>query len=229
MSEDIFYWRVRAYDFAGNQGPYASYETFGVDLTAPVIESTTVWTDTAYVGPFEITTKVTDNLSGVDSVQLYYMRDEDPTWVMEVMHQAGDWFTDTIPAVSGSNDTVRYYIRALDVATHEATDPAGAPSSFYWFIANMMGIEESYETPVRYSFEVQSFTKNKATFSFVIPSRSTITLKIYDITGRVVAQPFAGNYAAGRHHCFFKPTRTGIYFYKMESRYETRTGKIIVF
>jgi hypothetical protein len=229
LSEDIFHWRVRAYDLAGNVGPFAAHETFGIDLTAPVIESTTVWTDTAYAGPFEITTKVTDNLSGVDSVQLYYMRDEDPTWMTEVMHQAGDWFTDTIPAVSGSNDTVRYYIRALDVATHETTDPANAPSTFYWFIANMMGIEESVETPVRYDFKVSSFTKNRATFSFLLPRRSTITLKVYDITGRVVAEPFAGSYAAGRHHCSFKPTRTGVYFYKMESRYETRTGKFIVF
>jgi len=229
LNEDIYYWRVMAYDLAGNQGPFASHESFGVDTTAPVIESTTEWTDTTYIGPFEIRTKVTDNLAGLDSVLLYYKRDEDPDWVIETMHQSGDWFTDTIPAVTNSNDTVRYYIRAIDYATNESTDPTGAPASYYSFIANLLGIVESSETPSKFNFKVNSLVKGKAIFRFAVPKRSRITLKIYDATGRIISEPLSGNYHAGIYQVSFKPSRGGIYFYRLESSYTNRTGKLVIF
>ncbi len=229
LNEDIYYWRVRAYDMAGNQSPFSAYESFGVDITAPVIESTTVWTDTTYIGPFEIRTKVTDNLAGLDSVLLYYKRDEDPDWVIEVMHQSGDWFTDTIPAVTNSNDTVRYYIRAIDYATNESTDPTGAPASYYSFIANLLGIVESSETPFKFNFKVNSLVKGKAIFRFAIPKRSRITLKIYDATGRIISGPLSGSYHSGIYQVSFKPARAGIYFYRLESSYTNRTGKLVIF
>jgi hypothetical protein len=229
LGEDFYYWRVMAYDLAGNQGSFAAYESFGVDVTAPVIDSTTVWTDTTFVGPFEIQTKVTDNLSGLDSVLLYYMRDEDPSWMVEVMNQSGDWFIDTIPAVTLGNDTVRYYIRALDVATNESTDPSGAPGAYYEFIANMLGIAEGEEIPVSFDFKVQSVAKNKTIFMFTLPDQNRISLKIYDITGRIVCEPVSGRYAAGRYQVLFRPARCGVYFYKLESRYMSTTGKLVIF
>jgi hypothetical protein len=229
LSEDFYYWRVMAYDLAGNQGSYSSYESFGVDVTAPVIDSTTVWTDTSFVGPFEIQTKVTDNLSGLDSVLLYYMRDEDPDWMVEVMNQSGDWFIDTIPAVTLGNDTVRYYIRALDVATNESTDPAGAPGAHYEFIANMLGIAEGEEIPSEFDFRVQTFSREKATFMFTLPAKNRISLKIYDVSGRIVCEPISGRYAAGRYQVLFRPHRRGVYFYKLDSRYLSTTGKLVIF
>jgi len=229
LSEAFYYWHVMAYDLAGNQGPYASAETFGVDATPPIIDSTVVWTDTGYPGPFEITTKVTDNLSGLDSVALYYRRDEDPSWVMSVMHSSADWFTDTIPTVANSNDTVRYYIRALDVATNASTDPAGAPANFYSFIANMLGVEETFEIPNRFDFKVSTLVKGKATFKLSIPDKSSITLRIYDITGRIVCEPTSGIHSSGRYELSFKPLRKGIYFYKLQSRYKNTTGKLVIF
>ncbi|MCK4575353.1 hypothetical protein KAU34_03000, partial [candidate division WOR-3 bacterium] len=192
LNEDFYYWRIMAYDLAGNQGPFASHESFGVDITEPAIESTTVWTDTTYIGPFEIRTKVSDNLAGLDSVLLYYMRDEDPDWIMEVMHASGDWFTDTIPAVSFNNDSVRYYIRAIDNSTNEATDPDGAPSIYYGFISILLGTAESVKTPAIFNFKVNSFVKGKATFKLNIPQRSRISLKVYDITGRIISEPISG-------------------------------------
>ena len=229
LGEAFYYWRAMAYDLAGNQGPYATAETFGVDATAPIIDSTVVWTDTGYPGPFEITTKVTDNLSGLDSVTLYYRRDEDATWVMSIMHSSGDWFTDTIPSVANSNDTVRYYIRSVDVATNASTDPVNAPTNFYSFIANMLGVEETAETPTRFDFKVSTLVKGKATFKLSIPDKSSITLKIYDITGRVVCEPVSGIHSSGRYELSFKPLRSGIYFYKLKTQYKNTTGKLVIF
>jgi|GEM_PF-2306783 len=108
---------------------------------SPVIESTTVWDDTSYTGPFEILTKVTDSFTGVDSVILYYRRDEDISWISNTMNLTGvaDWYVDTIPVVSESDDTVRYYIEAADLAqpANIATDPSAAPANHYRFIANV--------------------------------------------------------------------------------------------
>jgi hypothetical protein len=229
LSEDIYYWRVRAYDLAGNEGPFSSTENFGVDVTSPVIESTTVWTDTIYTGPFEISTRVTDNLSGLDSVLLYYMRDEDPDWVTEIMHQSGDWFLDSIPAVTYSNDTVRYYIRAIDIATNESTDPDGAPGTYYSFVANLTGVAESADLPQQFNFKVSSLVKGYATFKFAIPKTGSVNLKIYDVTGRLIVEPLSGNIECGRFQILFKPARSGIFFYKLESQFENRTGKIVIF
>jgi len=232
LNEDFYYWRVKAYDLAGNQSPYANPDSFGVDITPPVIDSTKIWPDTAYVGPFEIRTKVIDKLAGLDSVLLYYKRYEDPVWVIEIMHQSGDWFTDTIPAVSNLDDTVRYYIKTIDDAEpgNVATDPDGAPASYYSFIANMTGIEETITTPQYFSFGLRnSPARGKVVFNLIIPEASETTLKIYDISGRFIDTPIKGRKSAGVYEIFWTSGgSTGVYFYRLESSWERKSGKFIL-
>jgi hypothetical protein len=200
------------------------------DITPPVIDSTTIWPDTTYAGPFEIRTKVTDNLAGLDSVLLYYMRDEDPLWEVEVMHQSGDWFTDTIPTVSLQYDTVRYYIRAIDYATNESTDSAGAPASYYSFIANMVGVEENVTTPRYFSFGLRnSPARGKVIFNLIIPEAAEVTLKIYDVSGRFIDTPIRGRKTAGVYEISWTSGGSaGVYFYSLDSRWERKTGKFIL-
>ena len=233
-AEDLYYWRVMAYDLAGNQGPYTDPDSFGVDIIAPDIESTTIWIDTSYSGPFEICTKITDNLSGVDSVTLNYKRDQDPNWISTTMHQAGtsSWFVDTIPPVTDPYDTVRYYIEAIDNAEpgNEATDPAGAPAIYYSYLANCTGITELSTTPTSFYFKIKKNpTTNRPVFQLNLPSDAVIELRIYDVTGRLIDTPVNHNIAAGYYDITWSSyCSAGVYFYFMRSPWASRIGKIVL-
>ena len=230
LSEDFYYWRVKAYDLAGNQGPYANPDSFGVDTTPPSIESTTVWSDTSFAGPFSVFTKVTDSLSGMDSVILYYKRIEDPIWIGLSMSDSGSgWYYNEIPQVYVTNDTIRYYIYAIDIVHNVSTDPAGAPTNFYSFIANMTGIEESSAELTKFKFNVKTPAKGKVIFKFNIPEICRVDLKIYDIMGRLVSIPASGKYSEGSHKASFTPKANGIYFYRLNSKFGNRKGKIVLF
>jgi len=234
LNEDFYYWRVKAYDLAGNQGSYAQPDSFGVDITPPVIESTTVWTDTSYAGPFEIRTKVIDNLSDVDSVILYYKRNEDPDWISTTMYAAGlpDWYLDSIPPVANPDDTVRYYIEAVDEAepANAATDPAGAPANYYWFIANFTGVEELKQIPQYFSFGLQSNpARGRAVFNLAIPEDAEITLRIYDVLGRLIDKPITCRMSAGIYEIVWTTkVSAGVYFYCLESTWQKIVRKLVL-
>ena len=224
-----FYWRVKAYDLAGNQGNFSNPDSFGIDMAAPIFDSTSIWTDTSYIGGFKIATKVTDNLSGVDSVLLYYKREEDADWIIKTMHASGDWFTDTIPAVSNLDDTVKYYIKATDNASNTSTDPAGAPSSYYSFVANYTGIQEKITKAHNFSFGIKNtVSMGKVIFNLVLPRADEITLCIYDITGRLIDMPVNGRKQAGIYKIAWTSEKSsGVYFYRFNSLQGKRAGKFI--
>lgn len=229
-----YYWRVRAYDLAGNQGVFGNPDSFGVDV-APVIESTTVWDDTSYTGPFEIIAKVTDNVSGVNSAVLFYQRVEDSTWLSSMMtlSTAPNWFVDTIPKVDTlcPNDTVKYYIEATDNAGHTCTDPLGAPASHYSFVANCStGVcEAPIESEPIFFDLLCNPVRDQATFRFSLQRDAVISLHIYDVCGRLVDRPARDKRAAGSHEIIWIPLKcVGVYFYVLETPYQKEIGKLIV-
>jgi hypothetical protein len=234
LTESWHDWYAVAYDSAGNSTQSSETWWFGIDISAPVIESTTVWMDTASAGPFEILTKVTDAMAGVDSVRLYYRRDEDPSWVLKDMLTGAvpDWFVDSIPPVSTSNDTVRYYIEATDAAdpAHVGTDPVGAPGTCYWFLANTVGIQELRVTPGQFSFAVKrNPARDRIVFGLSIPASGQVSLKIYDTSGRLVDEPLAGKSLGGSSEIRAREDlRSGIYFYRLESPWGNVSGKLVL-
>lgn len=233
LDEGFYYWRVRAFDLAGNQGAYSDHDSVGVDITPPQIESTTVWNDTTLLGPFEIMTWVDDDLSGVDSVILHYKRDQDPTWLCVTMQSpASSWYVDTIPAVGGSDDSVRYYIEAVDIAQpgNIAFDPGGAPTSYYGFVANTTGIEELTTEPLSFYFGVgQNPARGRVVLNLLIPFGAAVEMRVYDVSGRLIGKPVSGQIAAGIHEINWVPdVSSGIYFYTLDSPWEEITGKIIL-
>ena len=233
-AEHRYYWRVKAYDLAGNQGSYSEPDSFGVDITGPVIESTSVWNDTSAIGPFEIRTMVTDNLAGVDSVVLHYKRDEDPSWLFSTMFLSGspNWYLDSIPAVTNPYDTVRYYIEAVDAAQpgNTGTDPGSAPTTYYSFIANCTGIEELNVVPLTFVAELMGNPiRNEASFVITMPHSAAITLRIYDCAGRLVDIPTDRIMAGGTHEIRWRTEAgAGIYFFMLESPWQRKVGKLVI-
>ena len=233
LGEGFYYWRVCAFDLAGNLGAYSDHDSVGVDITAPYIESTTVWNDSSFLGPYEILTRVEDILAGVDSVMLYYRRDEDPDWDSAAMHYLGsNWYLDTIPAVSNYDDSVRYYVEACDRAQpgNVRYDPSGAPANYYCFVAGVTGIEGLTTGLSVLHFSIgQNPVRSKVVFSIFLTTDAMIELCIYDVSGRLMAKPVCGRIPAGDHEVIWNPAiNSGVYFYSFDSPWEYRTGKIVL-
>ena len=227
LEEAGYYWRVRARDIAGNIGDYSSVANFIVDITPPVIESVTVWHDTLYMGPFTITAKVTDNLSGVNIVKFSYYRSSDDTnWVEAIMNydeNAGK-FEGEIPPVSNVGDTVRYYITASDNAGNEVTDPLDAPNSYYSFIVITPRVSDNHITP-----SIRVLTKgNSIVLNIKVPSESPLTVNFYDISGRLVYGPISRNIPPGETKLEPSISKPGIYFYEVETPYLRKQGKVLL-
>jgi hypothetical protein len=228
--DDQYYWRVKAYDLALNESDYAIAESFRLDISPPVIDSTSDWENTPNTGPFSVYTRVTD-LFGVDSVLLYFKRMEDPVWFPLQMHEgSGNLYFEEIPGVGMPNDTVKYYIHATDNAGYTSTDPDDAPTAYYWFIAGYDPGVMEFNTPPVFSFGLKNNpAKSKAVFNLALPEAADVTLRIYDAAGRLVDKVIFGKQAPGYYEIqWSKDVSSGIFFYHLDSPWQQKIGKLVL-
>ncbi len=68
------------------------------------------------------------------------------------------------------------------------------------------------------------------TFVYELPTRSDVTLNIFDINGKMVSTQTFKAQEAGQHQTFFSTESfsNGIYFYTIDSEYNTESGKLII-
>ena len=221
-----YYWQVEAYDLAGNES-YSDVESYRLDVDPPIIDSTTRWQNTPLIGPFYVYSKVKD-MFGIDSVKLYYDFMETPAFFPCVMTVGTvDWYHADIPKVKLENDTVKYFIRAKDKVGHVSQDPA---TGYYWFIANCDtgGIQDFTVSPMTFSFDLESNpVKGMALFNLALPQDALITLKIYDISGRIVNK-VSDHKSAGYYQIPWTVKNAGVYFYTFESSGHKETGKLVI-
>jgi len=226
LPDTTYLWQVMAFDAAGNVSSWAQPYSLVIDTRPPVIESTTVWHDTCYAGPFPVYTIVTD-LNGVDSVYLCYKMNVDTNWIylpmslIDSIHYSAD-----IPQQDSENVTIHYYIRAYDVSNPHniAYDPMGAPDSCYTFVAHYVGIELTKPTVffIRQNYP-NPFT-NETVIEFGLPTHAHVEIIVYNLLGCKIATlvneyldpgyykiRWYGTDALGRR------LPTGVYFYRMKS------------
>ncbi len=208
------------------------------DNIPPSFTNTTVWKDTLYTGPFSITAIITDNMYEVSQCSLYYKVNSDG-WVQVLSDTTGnaDEYIGSIPLQS-IGDMVCYYLVAKDsyATPNRGLAPVGAPTdAFYSFVIRAIGVAEK-KTPKVYKLSQNypnPFTQ-KTVISYQLPVisknlkqitdyRLPITLRIYDLSGRLVKtlvnkEQIAGYYKIkwdGKNNAG-KKVATGIYFYRME-------------
>ena len=72
---------------------------------------------------------------------------------------------------------------------------------------------------------------SQTTFRFNVPHESPVSLKLYDITGRLTATLFEGVQSAGLHTVSFDAAgiATGIYFAKLETQGRIADTKKILY
>jgi hypothetical protein len=91
------------------------------------------------------------------------------------------------------------------------------------------GIEEgNQETPTSFSFNLRNNpAKGKVVFNLALPEPASVSLQIYDVSGRqvyeLVAQKSAGNYEIP----WTLKITAGVYFYSFASPWKNETGKLV--
>lgn len=194
------------------------------DTIPPIIDSTTIWGNTSSPGPFPVYTKISD-LLGIDTVLLYYKRLEDTQWMSTAMTEVeGTWYYGEIPSVSLPEDTVKYYIYSKDKAQppNESTDPPGAPSNYYSFVANSAGIIEDGVTKAESTVKNLKISPNPFTHTVLIEGYSKAT--ICDISGRIIAEVKSNKWDGRNKKGHLVPP--GIYFLKADGKYIGKAVKV---
>ncbi|NHJ49922.1 MAG: hypothetical protein FK733_19170 [Asgard group archaeon] len=132
LPDDLYYWRVRARDEAGNWGSWSTVQTFTIDTTAPVItdviHTPIIIDDTESV---TILCNVTD-LNGISQVQLHY-RVNGGGWTPETMTLTSGNEYQYVLGTFAYNDLVEYYITASDTASDPNVEINDNSGSYYSF------------------------------------------------------------------------------------------------
>ena len=96
------------------------------------------------------------------------------------------------------------------------------------------------ETPAGLPFALEAITPNpfvgSTTISFAVPATVNVSLKVYDITGKLVTTLVSGNQAPGRHSVVWNGTddlgrsvAQGIYLVRMDAASFSATKKIVLY
>ena len=243
LDEGDYYWRVKAFDLAGNQGDFSNPDSFGIDVTAPIFFGTTIgttiWANTGSQGPYPVTSTITDALSGVESALLYYSFDKGATWDTIAMQSTTtpDEYTADIPAVSDTNTSIYYYLQAEDFATNVALNPEDAPDSVYSFTGWVGVAEQASLLPTVFALSQNNpnpFT-NATTICYQLPFESDVSLRIYSFTGQLVRILVNERKEVGYYNVTWdgrdengKEVTSGIYFYKIKTEDYVATRKMIL-
>jgi hypothetical protein len=159
---------------------------------------------TCTIDPGEYTSTTESNIAPGESIQV--------TFPDEVIFTSGVYtvivYTRLGSDENPSNDTLE--------KTIETYDPGIA--------------EGSSNIPLSFAFTLKSNpAKGKALFNLALPEAATVTLTIYDISGRMVDNVLCGMRSAGYYEILWdSKTASGIYFYKLVSPWKNEVGKLVL-
>jgi len=105
-----------------------------VDDVAPVISNVDAPASTFdTAGPYTVSATVTDLLSGLATVSMYYTTDDGATWTQVAMATGGgDQYSADIPG-QPNGTRIQFYLEATDNASNATVEPPTAPADTYAF------------------------------------------------------------------------------------------------
>lgn len=231
LMERQYYWRVMAYDLAGNYGTYSGYMSFGVDTTAPDIQYVMDLPDDASVpyGPYEVSSKVYD--LSLKSAWLF-TQVNGGSWDSTAMFSALDSLRDTIPALSPATDetlTVSYYVKAWDMPDHQSV------SSTYSFKAiGPLGVEGNPPSalPTVYALTgaYPNPSRGQTVIKYQLPKACNVSLTVYNVAGQTVKRFDIGTKPAGYHAVNWNGNQmaAGVYIFRLQAGEFSATKKLLI-
>lgn len=179
LNQGRYYWRVRAYDLAGNQGAFSSRDSFGVDNTTPSIPllvspvNSAILTD-SFVRFFWH--RSTDNLSGIRNYQINIANNSN-------FINAFDTTLADTTILRKLRDTTYYWkAKAFDIANNQSNW-----SSVWNFRVRTTGIKEitNLSTPTIFSLSLNlpnpfsRFTE----IGYSIPITTKVKISVFNSFG----------------------------------------------
>jgi hypothetical protein len=214
-----------------------------MDNVPPTIIHTQPFTSTLNTGTLTFKSRIFDN--GIirytrtgEAPRIYYRKNTGSSWTAYTSANFTavnlDTFSFQIPG-SALNTQVEYYIAAQDIALPNAlssTVPAGGsginppgmtnpPVSFAFIVGNPSGISGNGEIP--YEFRLYNNYPNpfnpSTLIKYELAKNSFVSLKVYDISGKLVSELVNSNQNAGYYEVRFEAgmLSSGVYFYTIEA------------
>ena len=123
---------------------------------------------------------------------------------------------------NGEPGVVRYYIVAIDTTRAASTSPMNAPAAYYSFQTGqpqVSGVPDPHVVPLAYSLG-QNFPNpfNPSTvIGFDLPEAGHVSLVVYDMQGRRVADLASDHRQAGHHSVTWNASgiASGVYFARL--------------
>ncbi|MEO0114844.1 MAG: FlgD immunoglobulin-like domain containing protein, partial [candidate division WOR-3 bacterium] len=228
LFEDRFYWRVRAYDLAGNQGEFSDTFTFIADTTKPVVPILIYPTNNAPIRDTFVWHRATDNLSGIKGYRIQIAYDSlfnrlmldstlnNPNDTMIIFHpdSAGYWRVKSIDrAGNESNWSER---RGYTGITEGEKKTMPLPSVF-----------------ILYANQPNPFAK-MTEIRYGIPIKTRLRITVYNSSGQEIATLINGIQSPGWYSVKWNGKDNkgnncpaGIYFYRIESEEYKATKKMV--
>lgn len=122
LSEGSHTWRVEAADNLDNAASWSGMFTLTVDTTPPMISGLSAPSNPVFGESTTITCQVSDELSGVEKVDLYYSTDAGSSWTKVAMSLQEGVYTGSIPSQMLFTE-VQYYVEAVDNIGNETRTP----------------------------------------------------------------------------------------------------------
>lgn len=148
------------------------------------------------------------------------------------------------PGVGNQSGTLTWHPTPADHGEFRVTFTAigrnpgaqASKSTVIHLVTNVVSVEESSVDPVLALRQNRPNPFNPATtIAFSLPQRMRLTLSIYDITGRRVAQLIDGEMHAGRHEVPWSGTddkgravASGVYCYQLKTPYGVETRRMVL-
>ncbi|HLT23494.1 MAG TPA: agmatine deiminase family protein [Ignavibacteria bacterium] len=173
-----------------------------------------------------------DTKSGVASARVFWRTDTTQAYNQLNMSVAGDTFTANIPA-QPLGTVVYYYVSATSVSGKTINKPLPAPTGYIKFrvdnstsITGNTGNVVSYELAQNYPNPFNPVTEIR----FAIPGSEHVSLKVYDLSGKLIRTLVDDFRSAGSYRINFNADglSSGVYFYKLTSGSFTQVKKMML-